>query len=404
MLECRGLSFILSMRAVLVAPLIASMLCLGTLPARASSAAAATTTTTPAAVEPDAASAPPATGRLSDLEQRLDRQQRESRAAQQAIAALQGQLHEAEEARLTEPATYGLMALVMLLLGAIAWLLLRMTRQPREAAWSEASSVPADEDDDEESGPADGFGNLRSPFEQSTAMSMHAMSETRPAVFEDTRRPARDLPPTTIPMAASLPRALPVDDLVDIEQQADFFVALGQEEAAIDLLMGHARSGGGRNPTPYLKLLDIYRRRGEGDAYERIRERFNRRFNSRAPSREDDPRAGRALQEYSGVLAHVVASWSPPSRAVALLEALLVRRDASPEPFELPAFEELLFLCTVAHDLAEHETNPEGVDLPLPLGPDESAITMVEVTRPFVPGSLEIELDLDLSDPSPKAP
>jgi hypothetical protein len=403
MLECPGLSFNPYMRAVLVAFLIASMLCLGTLSARASNAAMATTQT-PAAAASGAASAPPATGRLSDLEERLDQQQRESQAAQQAIATLQGQLHEAEQARLTDPATYGLMALVMLLLGAIAWLLLRMTKQPREAAWSEVSSVPADEDDDDESSLADGYAGLRAPLDPSTAMSLHAMSETRPAVFEDTRRPVRDLSPTTVPMAASLPRALPVDDLVDIEQQADFFVALGQEEAAIDLLMGHARSSGGRNPTPYLKLLDIYRRRGEGDAYERIRERFNRRFNSRAPSWEDDSRTGRGLQEYPGVLAHIVASWSPPSRAVALLEALLVRRDASPEPFELPAFEELLFLCTVAHDLAEHETSSEGVDLPLPLGPDESAITMAEVTRPFVPGSLEIELDLDLSDPSPKAP
>ena len=36
------------------------------------------------------------------------------------------------------------------------------------------------------------------------------------------------------------------------------------------------RSTGGKSPLPYLKLLEIHRRRGDRDAYERIRERFNR--------------------------------------------------------------------------------------------------------------------------------
>jgi 23S rRNA pseudouridine2605 synthase len=36
-----------------------------------------------------------------------------------------------------------------------------------------------------------------------------------------------------------------VDEQIDLEQQADFFIALGHDDAAIDLLMAHMRSTGG---------------------------------------------------------------------------------------------------------------------------------------------------------------
>jgi hypothetical protein len=54
-----------------------------------------------------------------------------------------------------------------------------------------------------------------------------------------------------------------VEELIDLEQQAEFFVVLGQDEAAIDLLNGHIDSSGDASPLPYLKLLEIHRRRGK---------------------------------------------------------------------------------------------------------------------------------------------
>ena len=45
---------------------------------------------------------------------------------------------------------------------------------------------------------------------------------------------------------------------------------LGQDEAAIDLLVEHLRQSGGGSPLPYLKLLEIHRRRDERRDYERI--------------------------------------------------------------------------------------------------------------------------------------
>ncbi len=88
-----------------------------------------------------------------------------------------------------------------------------------------------------------------------------------------------------------------VDEQIDLEQQADFFIALGHDEAAIDLLMAHMRSTGGGSPLPFLKLLEIHRRRDQRDAYERTRVRFNQRFKGVAHEWQDDPKLGRALDD-----------------------------------------------------------------------------------------------------------
>ncbi|HEY9239280.1 MAG TPA: hypothetical protein VIP10_10625, partial [Burkholderiaceae bacterium] len=172
---------------------------------------------------------------------------------------------------------------------------------------------------------------------------------------------------------SSAPRELSVEELMDLEQQAEFFIVLGQDEAAIDLLMGHVRTDGSNSPLPYLKLLEIYRRRGESEPYQRIRERFNRRFNAYAPDFEADPLDGRVLADYPETIERLQALWSAPTRVMQTLDASLFRRNAGDATFDLPAYRELLLLYSVARDLAESVGVPPstGVDLLLPL--DEAA-------------------------------
>lgn len=164
-------------------------------------------------------------------------------------------------------------------------------------------------------------------------------------------------------------RELSVEELIDLEQQADFFVVLGQDEAAIDLLMSHVRTDGSNSPLPYLKLLEIYRRRGEGEAYQRIRERFNRRFNARAPEWDADPGHGRSLADYPETVERLQGLWSAPTRTMQVLEEALFRRDTAGPTYDLPAYGELLFLYAIARDLAERgDSSPSvDVDLLLPL-------------------------------------
>jgi hypothetical protein len=156
-----------------------------------------------------------------------------------------------------------------------------------------------------------------------------------------------------------------VEELIDLEQQADFFIVLGQDDAAIDVLMGHLRSTGGATPLPYLKLMEIYQRRADREAYERLRERFNRRFNAYAPEWGRDLQLGRSLEDYPAAISRLQGVWSNPEAAMQYLEDSLLRAEDQVGTFELPAYREVLLLYSVARDIAERQ-QPDSVDLLLP--------------------------------------
>ena len=174
------------------------------------------------------------------------------------------------------------------------------------------------------------------------------------------------LPPSALPDGGA-PRDVSIEELIDLEQQAEFFVVLGQDDAAIDLLAEHLRSTGGGSPLPYLKLLEIHHRRDEREAYERIRGSFNHRFNAYAPEWGLDLGHGRTLDDYGGVLPRLQQVWTRPLDAMAELEALLFRKSRG-ELFDLPAYREVLFLYSLARDLLDREAADTGnVDLLLPM-------------------------------------
>jgi hypothetical protein len=192
------------------------------------------------------------------------------------------------------------------------------------------------------------------------------------------------------------PRELSVEELLDLEQQADFFIALGQEDAAVDLLMSHLRSAGGQSPLPYTKLLEIYRRQGDRSAYERTRARFNRRFNAYAPDWDTGPASGRSLEDYPDTVAVLESAWPSPIDAMAILEALLFKRDDTSELFDLPAYRDVLVLYSLARDLWQHGGGhgETAIDVLLPL--DESLQT---APMPIYPSAREVnDLALPLDD------
>lgn len=176
-----------------------------------------------------------------------------------------------------------------------------------------------------------------------------------------------DVLPPRVQADPGAPRDVSIEELIDLEQQAEFFVVLGQDEAAVDLLVEHLRTTGGGSPLPYLKLLEIHHRLGDRAAYERTRTRFNHRFNAFAPEWGDDLHGGRSLEDYTGVVPRLQQVWGRPLDAMAELEALLFRKSRG-ELFELPAYREVLFLYSLARDLMDREaTDTSSVDLLLPL-------------------------------------
>ena len=319
--------------------------------------------------------------RFQLLEQSINKLRVESQATQAALVKLQNRLQTAEAERYANPLVYTLAWLSALLALAVAGLWWRQSRGRQSSQWwaglataPVARPMPRSANAAGESlasAPAP-FGSpvtAADAFEMPTVVedddALVTVAPTAPAPFV-TNAPVTVSPP----MPNEPPRELSVEELIDLEQQAEFFVVLGQDDAAIELLMSHVRSDGGISPLPYLKLLEIYRRLGDEDAYRRIRERFNRRFNSYAPDWAADLQQGRSLLDYPETIERLQALWSAsPTRVMETLDASLFRRNKTDDTFDLPAYRELLFLYSIARDLAEHAGALPNthVDLLLPI-------------------------------------
>ncbi len=383
---------------------------------------------------PVAASAPDAAAdvlaierqRIQRLEEGAAQLSAESRSTRKALAQVQTRLQVAESERYANPLVYGLAALAALFAGFAVWALRRQPRAAEAPLWwggeeesTSAALAPAismlpDEPPEPvaKAAPIPPAVPAPSPvvprWEASASMRLPVGS-------------TRDFSPSEL---MTMPGSLgdeSVDQLIDVEQQAEFFVVLGQDEAATDLLMAHVRSGGGASPLPYLRLLEIYHRCDDRTSYDRVRARFNRRYETNAPEWGADLQAGRTLEAYPELLGHLQSLWRAPNQVMAALEAALFRRTEMEATVDLPAYQELLFLFTIARDLSGLEANePEvakparatdvEVDLLLPIAaaahprsappakrgatPDTSAAPVPSVGR-------AAPVDFDLSMPMP---
>ncbi len=248
---------------------------------------------------------------------------------------------------------------------------LRALQRERQAGWWQGASAPIPSP--ERAVSVDNTSNNAPPASPAAALAAPAVdvSARMPDVQADVAQPPGHrtavLPPTAL-VEHTLTRPVSVDELIDLEQQAEFFVLLGEEGAAIDLLRAHLRSTEGSSPLPYLNLLDIYRRRQDHGAYDRLCKRFTQRFDAVPPEWNADPSCQRDLQDYPVALATLQAVWRSPPEALAELENLLFRSRGG-ELYELQAYRDVLTLYAVARDLhrqIDHVT--DHVDVLLPLG------------------------------------
>lgn len=370
------------------------------------------------------AAASAASARIRAMEGDVSRMLAEAKAETAALLQLRQQLA-LDRTQRDEPSRLVviLLAIVATLAALVAWLAWRLRKQARAAParvdwWQHSASVAMDTPPAEPS---------NAQFDSSLRSMPGALPRmpSAPAPWSDevdSRSGDIDLliaPPTVpAPTVAAIPTlslvapvvsreeqargAMSVDEQIDLEQQADFFIALGHDDAAIDLLMAHMRSTGGSSPLPFLKLLDIHRRRGQREAYERTRVRFNQRFNGIAPEWQADPKLGRALEDYPLAVGRIQRAWPSPLDAIAELEALLFRRGPEAELFDLPAYQEVVFLYQIARDLhgMADQGGVDDVDLLLPIGGRSAPIAAPEgtiVLRPEFNGGNPVSLDLDLT-------
>jgi len=346
--------------------------------------------------------------RARQLEESLAKLKAETEATRASIASLQSRLREAESREPQSPIVYGLAALSIVLgFAVIAMLLLLRSRERQHAEWWAAGAQDAPPR------PRGARQTVKpvqvpvSPESELPAVSVLPLGgDTQPAT--PTTRPLATWKQThVIPeldQGDARKRAVSAEELIDLEQQAEFFITLGQDESAIDLLVAHIGSAGGASPLPYLKLLEIHRRRHDRPAYDGVREHFNKHFNAHAPAYGAASAASRPLEEHAAVIEQLEAVWNTPPRAMGLLESLLFRQDAGDAGFDLGAYREVLFLHEIARDRYEHETSGTTVDVLLPLddGDAEPLTNPLLATMP-VPPHPEVErpivVDVDLTKP-----
>ncbi|MCL4697658.1 MAG: hypothetical protein KJ023_11510 [Burkholderiaceae bacterium] len=342
------------------------------------------------------AAASAAAGRISALERTVEQLRSEARSNQEQATLLRQRLAESEEtSRWMLP-----LAAAVLVLGALAgWLAWRLNalqrerrtdwRSPASSSGSSTTQAASTVAETHLNAPTTSFVTVPAVGTAPAGARWHrgtpawpppAVTPIDPWVSSDLGQTEAQAPADTrsevtrtqpLPPLATAdegaPRDVTIEELIDLEQQAEFFVVLGQDEAAIDLLMEHLRSTGGGSPLPYLKLLEIYRRRGDHEAYERTRARFNHRFNAYAPEWGADLAAGRSLDDYPGVVPRLQQVWARPLDAMAELEALLFRKSRG-ELFDLPAYREVLLLYSLARDLLDRKPADSGnVDFLLPM-------------------------------------
>jgi pilus assembly protein FimV len=393
---------------------------------QAAASAAAAQAAAQATAEANAAAA----SRVAALEQSIERLRADSAADRETLKALRQKA--AQDSQWSGLASV-LLALLVALAALAAWLGLRLRRlqAERQQAWWNAAGSPnaaaaaaVAAAGAAPTGANTDAGTLSPSAGPQTGAAM-GYSSTRPGTLGPVFKPDLTDEPTTQPPLSVIERTEPlpvgwredpepqrdvsIEELIDLEQQAEFFIVLGQEEAAIDLLVDHLRSTGGGSPLPYLKLLEIYRRRGDREAYDRTRARFNHRFNAYAPDWDDDTQTGRALEDYPSIVARLQMAWPSPIDAMAELESLLFRK-ARGELFDMPAYRDVLFLYSLARDLLDRE--PQGapnVDVLLPINEGvefTQPMSFDDLVRPGDSGMVPLDnpptvpVDLDVTQPS----
>lgn len=161
-------------------------------------------------------------------------------------------------------------------------------------------------------------------------------------------------------------RAVKAEELFDVQQQADFFVSLGQKDQAIEVLRSHIEESEETSALVYLDLLKLYHQLNEKLEFEAFRQEFNAKFNAEMPEFDAycDAAGGVGLQGYPLALSRIVALW-PSAKVLTVIEESMFREpDSQTHTFDLEAYRELLLLYAMVKDILHSQSAGKGPALP----------------------------------------
>lgn len=211
-------------------------------------------------------------------------------------------------------------------------------------------------------------------------------------------------------MATTL-RAVNTQEMLDVRQQADFFMTLGQHDEALGLLKDCVDGSAESNPLVYLDLLKMLHTLGRKAEFDHYRSDFNALFSGHIPVYAVFNQGGEGLEAYPDICLSIDALW-PTEQAIEYIEKCLVHKldDETKQGIDLEAFRDLLMLHGVVKRLGSSSDSGLGPFLASRPGPvetgagnptDTNDFKLPEGTQPVLVDGISMRnatVDIDLPD------
>ena len=378
--------------------------------------------------------------RQQSLEKNLSALQDTTNKNRLLLQDLAGRLERAESERYSNPLVFGLLGVLLLcILGFVyVWTRLRRLGQSAGPWWHNdgADDRPETAAPVMEVANAQADGGPTLPPEPPSSPAVSTVAEPEPSVsginavdidlhfggqnaqqhdagvsHATERAPAgpdktRSQSPSHVDFASSMHsaiRAVNMQEMLDVRQQAEFFMTLGQHEEAITVLRTIIDADADANPLVYLDLLKILHDLGRKAEFEDYRTGFTATFSGRVPDYSEFNERDGGLEAYPEVCHHIAALW-PSDEVIGYIEERLVRTADQDEAhgFSLEAFRDLLMLHGVARRIVtsfESGLMPFSAAKTVSLGSGPGFADDTQPVEAVVGSNVHLSVDLDLTEP-----
>ncbi|NMM08783.1 MAG: hypothetical protein HHJ16_00695 [Polaromonas sp.] len=206
----------------------------------------------------------------------------------------------------------------------------------------------------------------------------------------------------SLPGVTGSPRVGNAEELFDVQQQADFFVSLGDFDMAVEVLRHHITDSVDASALVYLDLFDLYRSLGYNDDYDLLRQEFNQIFNAQVPVFDEYTTDTQGLEFYPAALSKIESLWPTPEVIKVIEESFFRKPNSIHEVFSVTAYRELLLLHAIAKKIVERPTGSGNIAPSASPAPDSSTASEVlhNATDFATTGSLPLSAELKDTAPA----